>query len=160
MATVHPSTSLPSHPPLPPPPLPLSHPSPTPLLPPSSPRSPRKGLNLMSPKNLVTNGGARQVFGFDAPHSSFPDSMSSTPPLLFSQTTVVGHSSPNSSPPTSQNVIISQNAPLPEEHSHLIQTDDVDRSHHSISKAINTKSFHTNRKISPPLNRPSHLSYS
>ena len=154
MATVHPSTSLPS------PPLPISHPPPSPPPLPSSPRSPRKGLNLMSPKNLVTNGGARQVFGFDAPHSSFPDSMSSTPPLLFSQTTVVGHSSPNSSPPTSQNVIISQNAPLPEEHSHLVQTDDIDRSHHSISKAINTKSFHTNRKISPPLNRPSHLSYS
>lgn len=46
------------------------------------------------------------------------------------------------------------------ENSRTVIDEDRETSEHTVSKAISAKSFHTHRKISPPLNRPDHLRFS
>ena len=46
------------------------------------------------------------------------------------------------------------------ENSRTVVDEDRETSEHTVSKAISAKSFHTHRKISPPLNRPDHLRFS
>lgn len=46
------------------------------------------------------------------------------------------------------------------ENSRTFVDEDRETSEHTVSKAISAKSFHTHRKISPPLNRPDHLRFS
>lgn len=107
------------------------------------PRSPRKAV-FLSPKNLVANSSAT-VFGFDAPHNSLTDGGVDIPR--------------QQAPPTHSDIICT---PPPESqltHSATPPTNDHSPSQHAVSLAISTKSFHANRKISPPLNRPGHLRF-
>ena len=99
----------------------------------------------MSP-NLIPSG-SHQVFGFNAPSVSMMDSMGPPP-----QTVGMNHhsSSGEASP---------QELMEPQEPDHVRSVLEQEKSAHSVSPAINTKSFHTNRKISPPLNRPEHLRF-
>ena len=50
--------------------------------------------------------------------------------------------------------------PESSENRRTVVNEDRETSEHTVSKAISAKSFHTHRKISPPLNRPDHLRFS
>ena len=146
-------------------------------------RSPRKGF--MSPKNLVINGGSsNQVFGFNAPGPSTP--VTTTPPVnpfttAFSSKSGNSHHiySSAKSGPFTQVTMANHQGPPPHvgfvnvecRNGHCCPTgqtsqggrtfeEDHETSEHTVSKAISAKSFHTHRKISPPLNRPDHLRFS
>ena len=108
-------------------------------------RSPRKGL--MSPKNLIANGSF-QVFGFDPPTSSITGhTMVVDTPQAANGTLLIDH-----------NMVATSQASL-FSNSQVQEVISSEKSKHSVSPAISAKSFHTNRKISPPLNRPGHLRF-
>ena len=140
-------------------------------------RSPRKGL--FSPKNLVVTS-SKQVFGFDAPVASTPPSTTSTvtvfPSPLVSHThndhsrhAVANgfHTSPTipvpyNSPANGHDYNYAVDGPFHEQNGSKTGQSGFtveDRSENSVSAAISAKSFHVNRKISPPLNRPEHLRF-
>lgn len=147
-------------------------------------RSPRKGF--MSPNNLIINGGSsssNQVFGFNAPGPSTP--VTTTPPIVNPFTTAFSSKSANkhiytsakSTPFTQVTAAHKQDhtqawfgkvecrngycCPTgPPSQTGRTFDEDHETSEHTVSKAISAKSFHTNRKISPPLNRPDHLRFS
>ena len=141
----------------------------------------------MSPLNLVVNGGSsNQVFGFNAPGPSTP--VTTTPPVnlfttAFSSKPSGGHhiySSAKSGPFTQVTTTTANHKGLTHvgfvntaecRNGHCCTTgltsptgrtfdEDHETSEHTVSKAISAKSFHTHRKISPPLNRPDHLRFS
>ena len=92
-------------------------------------RSPRKGLS--SPLNFAV--GTHKVFGFDAPPSSLTEQQQAAPgpaPWL--------HSPPAPDTPPALRGL-------------------TPAATHAVSPAITARSLHTNRKVSPPLNRPGHL---
>ena len=144
---------------------------PTHLPPPFPHRSPRKGL--MSPRNKVMP--TKQVFGFDV------DSLTHT--IGTTSAVAVGGGHPLASSHLSQFPMQLSNGQSSDGQSHSStssgvsdegstdigtaansQEDNSDRrcrkgSPHSVSPPIDTKSFHTDRKISPPTNRPGHLRF-
>ena len=141
------------------------------------PRSPRKGL--FSPKNLVANS-SRQVFGFDAPISSTPSTTAFPFGAVYtSPTTQHPHDHDRHGPVITNGVHTSSAISVPNTYNDVDYSYAADGPFHengrtnsktgyaapseksdkTISSAISTKSFHTNRKISPPINRPEHLRF-
>ena len=138
----------------------------------------------MSP-NLMTNG-TRQVFGFTttASHNATPTKCTTiiaTSTVTTTTTSFVTHQPRHHDLlPSTNGVIHMTTAAIPVTHQqtelHTFnfinglspecgqtgyeQDSNKETSERSVSQAISTKSFHANRKISPPLNRPEHLRFS
>ena len=154
------------------------------------PRSPRKGFmspnNLVI--NGGTSS-SNQVFGFNAPGPSTPVT-TTPPVIMPFTTSFTSKKSSNThiytsakSGPFTQVTMANYQGPTqvgfvnvecrnghcrpanspvsPSSDNRTVTTDeDHETSEHTVSKAISAKSFHTHRKISPPLNRPDHLRFS
>lgn len=131
-------------------------------------RSPRKGL--MSPR--LKAQPTKQVFGFSVDSITHMTSMAPDMPsqhplesvLLSSDHLPHNPSNGHLHKCSSQSSNSSSGISDEESTDSSSRSDEVDGryrkgSPHSVSPPIDTKSFHTNRKITPPSNRPAHLRF-
>ena len=128
--------------------------------------SPRKGLMSPRPNPNPTN----QIFGFDVttPSSLLVDQITIAAETSLhlvhvarAPTTIPStHSTGSSTDTSKEEGTDSPNLQQPRPQMQLVLELRCRKgSPNSISPPIDAKSFHTNRKISPPLNRPGHLRY-
>lgn len=129
-------------------------------------RSPRKGL--MSPR--LKAQPTKQVFGFSVDQIALMTSdqhplESCQLPALMSNDRHHPHPSNGHLHKSNSQSSDSSSGTLDEEESTFSsRSDESDGryrkgSPHSVSPPIEAKSFHTNRKITPPTNRPAHLRF-
>ena len=128
--------------------------------------SPRKGL--MSPR--PNPNPTKQIFGFDVttPSSPLVDQITiaaetslhlvhvARAPTTIPSTHSTGSSTDTSEEEGTDSPNLQQPHPQTQQ---VLELRCRKGSPNSVSPPIDAKSFHTNRKISPPLNRPGHLRY-